>query len=73
MSPIEQVARVLAEAGHSPDEVARYVRDLQEILATRGFAKLSGRTLTTQERARAYLQLREGHPAEVVASTLKRA
>ncbi|MCJ0824859.1 hypothetical protein MQC88_02615 [Luteimonas sp. 50] len=73
MSPIEQVALVLAEAGHSPADVAHCVRRLQEILAMRGFAQLPKMALTTQERARAYLQLREGYPAEVVAATLKRA
>jgi hypothetical protein len=73
MSPIEQIALILAEAGHPPADVAHYIRSLQESLAMRGFTQLPGRTMTTQERARAYLQLREGFPADVVALSLKRA
>ncbi len=71
MTPIERIAQILAEAGHSQDDVDHYVERLQEIIALRTLPRLLGRKLTDRERQRAYVQLREGRSVGDVAEMLR--
>lgn len=71
MTPLDRIAQILTEAGHSPADVEHYIERLQEIMALRSLPRLLGRKLTDRERQRAYVQLREGRSAEDVAEMLR--
>ena len=73
MTPLEQIAKILAGAGHSPADVAHYVERLQEAMALRTLPRLLGRKLTDRERQHAYVQLREGRTVEEVLAKLQQA
>jgi hypothetical protein len=72
MSPIERIAGILSDAGHGPVDVAYFCSQLQDMIAIRTMPRLVGHRLSSCERQRAFLQLREGHSAEDVAMTMRR-
>jgi hypothetical protein len=73
MTPLDRIAQILAEAGHSPSDVEHYIERLQEIMALRSLPRLLGRKLTDRERQHAYVQLREGRTVEEVLAKLQQA
>jgi hypothetical protein len=73
MTPLDRIAQILAEAGHSPADVKHYIERLQEIMALRTLPRLLGRKLTDRERQHAYLQLREGRTVGDILAELQQA
>jgi hypothetical protein len=71
MSPIERIAAILAEAGHSRTDVAHYIERLQQMIATRTLPRLLGHKLSIRERQRAYVELREGHTVDEIVANLQ--
>ncbi|HZY33199.1 MAG TPA: hypothetical protein VFE75_05505 [Rhodanobacter sp.] len=63
MSPLERIAGILAESGHSPTEVAFFVERLQQSIALRTLPDLLKHKLTDVERQRACGRVLEGRSA----------
>jgi hypothetical protein len=71
VTPLDRIAQILTEAGHSPADVKHYVGRLQEIMALRTLPRLLGRKLTDHERQHAYVLLRDGRSVEEVLAKLQ--
>ncbi|HZY33201.1 MAG TPA: hypothetical protein VFE75_05515 [Rhodanobacter sp.] len=71
MSPVERIARILADVGHAPADVAHYIERLQQSFALRTLPRLLGHKLSDRERHLAYQHLREGHTVEEILAKLQ--